>query len=244
MKNIFKKKNWKIILLILLFLIFAVATYKIISFYIDSNNNKKISKDIYDDLVKTKVDPQTQEETLNIDFKRLAQINVDIKGWIKFNNISQPIVQTIDNFYYLDHSFNRKNNELGTLFLDYRNNFLEDENTIIYGHNSKNMFGSLNNIYKKDFFNNNSDKIEIIDVENNKYIYKIFSYYTINEEEYYITPSFNEEEYTKFLDTIKKRSLKNFNVSLSNTDKIITLSTCKGNVGTNKRTVIHAKLIK
>ena len=47
--------------------------------------------------------------------------------------------------------------------------------------------------------------------------------------------------YEKFLKTIKNRSSYDFNVDVSTTDKIITLSTCD-DTGT-KRVAVHAKLI-
>ena len=74
-------------------------------------------------------------------------------------------------------------------------------------------------------------------------IWQVFSTYTINSEDYYISTSFSsDQEYDKFLSTIKNRSIYNFNVELSDKDNILTLSTCT-NIGEG-RTVVHAKLIK
>ena len=52
---------------------------------------------------------------------------------------------------------------------------------------------------------------------------------------------YNNEEYNKFLNTIKQRSIHNFNTNLDTNDKILTLSTCYSDT---ERTVVHAKLIK
>ena len=58
----------------------------------------------------------------------------------------------------------------------------------------------------------------------------------------YRVPDFkNDEEYNKFLNTIKQRSIHNFNTNLDTNDKILTLSTCYSDT---ERTVVHAKLIK
>ena len=72
-----------------------------------------------------------------------------------------------------------------------------------------------------------------------KYLYPL----NINEEEtYYITTGFNnDEEYLKFLETIKARSIYDFNTNLNANDKILTLSTCYSDT---ERTVVHARLIK
>ena len=53
---------------------------------------------------------------------------------------------------------------------------------------------------------------------------------------------FNDDrEYTDFLNMLKRRSVHNYNVDLTPSDKIITLSTCYDN---NYKVVLHAKLIK
>ena len=73
-------------------------------------------------------------------------------------------------------------------------------------------------------------------------VWKIFSVYTIEPESYYIKTLFNNIEYQQFIDTIKSRSIYNFNEEVNINDKILTLSTCD-NSG-KKRVVVHAKLIK
>ena len=71
----------------------------------------------------------------------------------------------------------------------------------------------------------------------------MFSVYQIEEEDYYIQTNFNtEKEFSTFLETIKKRSKKDFNVDVNKEDNILTLSTCANN---NKyRVVLHAKKIR
>ena len=88
--------------------------------------------------------------------------------------------------------------------------------------------------------------------ENNKYIsfiteqgeekYEVFSIYQIEAEDYYIQTKFNStKDYLDFLNTLKSRSTKDFQVSLSANDQVLTLSTCGKE---NKlRVVLHAKKI-
>lgn len=79
-------------------------------------------------------------------------------------------------------------------------------------------------------------------MENENTLWQIFSVYKIKTETYYITTNFNsDDEYVEFLNTIKGRSLYNFNTNLSKDDKILTLSTCYSD---SERTVVHARLIK
>ena len=117
-----------------------------------------------------------------------------------------------------------------------------DKNIVIYGHNMRDesMFGSLKNILNKEWYNNAENNNITFLTEKENYIYKVFSIYKIESEDYYIKTEFkNDEDYEKFLNTIKNRSIKNFDINLNINDKIITLSTCANN---NKyRIVLHAK---
>ncbi len=65
---------------------------------------------------------------------------------------------------------------------------------------------------------------------------------TIKKEDYYITTNFGTDiEFETFIDKIKSRSVKNFDVDVNTEDHILTLSTCADN---NKyRVVLHAKKI-
>ena len=93
---------------------------------------------------------------LDIDFESLRKINSDVKGWIKVNGtkINYPFVQTSDNSFYLNHSFDKSKNKNGWVFLDYRNNLNNpnQKNCILYAHNMKNqtMFGTLKNTMNSD----------------------------------------------------------------------------------------------
>lgn len=248
-----RKLNKKTMIIVILFGVFCFSTYKIVHFYKDLGENNKLNEELIENVLNTEVvaneEDKKLQEILTVDFEKLLNMNSDTKGWIRFNDnkVNNPVVQTTDNYFYLDHSFQKKSNSLGTLFIDHRNKSLEDQNVVIFGHNAvdDSMFGSLVNIFEKDFFDNEEHhKIEIIDTKGVSHLYEIFSFYVIEKEEYYITTSFsNHNEFQEFLNTIQNRSIKHFGVSLSTQDKVLTLSTCNGNGGTTKRTVIHAKKI-
>ena len=152
-------------------------------------------------------------------------------------------MKTSNNNFYLNHSFDKSKNSRGWIFADYKNKFDNtDKNIVIYGHNMRDesMFGSLKNILNEEWYNNAENKNITFLTEKGNYIYKVFSIYKIESEDYYIKTNFkNDEDYEKFLNTIKNRSIKNFDINLNINDKIITLSTCANN---NKyRIVLHAK---
>lgn len=253
-KKVVLKKTQKelcVFLFLLLFFILIVSLSKLFLFHKDLRNEKDEIREILEDDIENydEVIDSENIEDIKIDFESLKMKNQDIVGWLFFNHklVNNPIVQTNDNEFYLDHSFKKNKNSIGSIFMDYRNQSLENQNIILFGHNTPNktMFGSLEDVFQENYFEEeNADIIYLFDTENNLRKYKIFSYYTIEKEEYYITTSFkNKNEYQKFLDTIKKRSIKNLNVEVSKKDKIITLSTCVGSGNTSKRRVIHAKLL-
>lgn len=190
--------------------------------------------------------PNTGENNkYTVDFNLLKRQNSDTVAWIKVSgtNIEYPIVKAKDNEYYLTHSFDKSSNSAGWIFADYKNKFDgTDKNIVIYGHNrkDKSMFGSLRNILSSEW-QNNSENTEITFVsENENCIYKVFSVYQIEKENYYIKTNFNSSsEFEKFLETIKTRSMKDFGTPVSSADSILTLSTCAAN--DDYRTVLHAK---
>lgn len=184
---------------------------------------------------------------INVDFTELLVKNSDTIAWINVNNtnINYPIVQTTNNDYYLDHSYDKTYNDAGWVFMDYANssNF-SDQNTIIYAHSrlDKTMFGSLSKVFSYDWYTNKDNHIIRISTQTENTSWQIFSVYKIPEETYYITKSFaNTEYFQTFINTIINRSIYNFNSGVNINDKILTLSTCYSET---ERTVVHAKLIK
>jgi len=185
---------------------------------------------------------------MEVDFTKLLTQNSDTVGWIKVNNtkVNYSIVQSNDNEYYLKHDFNKRNNAAGWVYADYRADFKYfGTNTILYGHNmlNKTMFGSLPSVLKKSWYTNEENQYIKLSTPYSNTVWKIFSIYTIKPEVYYLMTYFKDDtEHQKFIETIHKRSIYNFNVAVSHEDKILTLSTCSDD-GT-KRVVVHAKMIK
>ena len=184
---------------------------------------------------------------LEVNFDNLKKINSDTVGWIKVNGtkINYPFVHTSNNEYYLKHTFDKTSNKKGWVFLDFRNDIENlSSNNILYAHGLVNnqMFGSLRKTIKPSLYNNKSNHIITIVTPSGTKHFKIFSSYTIFPESYYITTSFkSDDEFKAFINTIKERSVYDYNVDVNTSDKILTLSSCYDN---EKRMVLHAKLIK
>lgn len=260
-----KKLNIKNLCLLIFFLImliiFLFSLIKVILWLIDNNNTndiiKKVAntyeineksydneiimneneKDIYFDYMKLKF--------IDVDINKLKTFNQDTIGFIKVmgTNINYPFVQTIDNDYYLNKSYDKTYNNAGWIFLDYRNNEFNDKNTIIYGHGRINgtMFGSLKDTLKSSWQNNKDNYIIKISTEKENSIWQIFSVYKIATTSDYLQTTFNDNEFESFINLIKGRSSYNFETNVTNEDKVLTLSTCYND---NDKMVVHAKLIK
>lgn len=246
-----KKLNNKvrIFLIIILLVVFLIASFKVISFFLDTHKNKKDNEMLIDEVIK-EIPSENNETKLVIDFVKLLEKNKDTKGWIRYNDnkINYPIVQAKDNEYYLTRNFYKKYNQAGSIFMDYRNVSFDDKNVVLYGHSmlDNSMLGSLQDLFNKDFFlKDENNIIELRDLDDNILKYQIFSYYIIEKEEYYITTSFkSDKEFLNFLKVLKERSYKKFDVDLNSNDKILTLSTCSGVEGTTRRKVVHAKRLE
>lgn len=260
-----KKLNVKNLCLLIFFLVmlivFLFSLIKVIMWIIDNNNTndiiKKVAntyeineksydneviineneKDIYFDYMKLKF--------IDVDINKLKTFNPDTIGFIKVmgTNINYPFVQTIDNDYYLNRSYDKTYNNAGWIFLDYRNNEFNDKNTIIYGHGRINgtMFGSLKDTLKSSWQNNKDNYIIKISTEKENSIWQIFSVYKIATTSDYLQTTFSDNEFESFINLIKGRSSYNFETNVTNEDKVLTLSTCYND---NDKMVVHAKLIK
>lgn len=260
-----KKLNVKNLCLLIFFLVmlivFLFSLIKVIMWIIDNNNtndiikkvadtyeiNEKIydneviinenEKDIYFDYMKLKF--------IDVDINKLKTFNPDTIGFIKVmgTNINYPFVQTLDNDYYLNRSYDKTYNNAGWIFLDYRNNEFNDKNTIIYGHGRINgtMFGSLKDTLKSSWQNNKDNYIIKISTEKENSIWQIFSVYKIATTSDYLQTTFSDNEFESFINLIKGRSSYNFETNVTNEDKVLTLSTCYND---NDKMVVHAKLIK
>lgn len=242
-----KPTNNKVVILsilrILFFITLVISIVYIIKWYVHSKQNT-ILKDKLSEAILVENTENEKEMQYTVDFEKLKNMNEETVGWIKVNgtNIEYAIVKSRDNSYYLNHNFEKKYNSGGWIFADYKNKFDgTDKNIVIYGHNMKDnsMFGSLKNILDEEWYNNEENYIIDFITEKEQQKYQVFSVYKIENEDYYIDTEFKENEFPKFIETLKRRSIKDFNLEITEVDSILTLSTCADN---NKyRIVLHAK---
>lgn len=261
----------KILILIILISITTAtySIYKIITWKKDNQKTEKlitsinksdIIKEVKDTENTTIIPIENKEENkfnpyydyinfnlIDIDIKKLKEINNDTKGWLYVpgTTINYPFVQTNNNSFYLDHSIDKSYNKAGWVYLDYRNNLdISEKNTILYAHNrhDNTMFGSLSKTLTNDWYNDINNHIVKLSTEYENTLWQIFSIYRIDKTNDYIKTTFkSEKSYEDFINLIKNRSEKQFNTTITTSDRIITLSTCHKD---KERFVLHAKLIK
>ena len=225
----------KKIINIVLIVAIIFSLYKVISKVMDYKESENTYEKIQE--VKNNNDKFSEE---------LIKRNEDYKMWIEVpnTNIDYPVVQGKDNDFYLNHDFNKNESSSGAIFMDYKNNIDKDKNIIIYGHNMRNksMFQNIMKFKDEAFWKKNKEIILTIDGK--RYEYEIFSSYISNAKDVDLKINFkSEDEYLKYIEDIKKKSIFHRDMDIKSNDRIITLSTCSYEKD-DARMIIHGKLKK
>lgn len=264
-----KKKNrskWsplEIGILVIAAVMLLISGFKLISILVEY----KAGSDAYEDLRKKyvrvigekveKLEEQAESESdsepeavdfpnLVIDFEQLSTINGAMTGWIYVPalDMEYPVVKGTDNAYYLSHTFEKKENTAGAIFMDSdANPLMTDYNTFIYGHNMKNgsMFGKLKNFIRNEELYDSCPYIYYFTREKN-YQYLIISYYVTQDGSYsYFKPE-NDMEYENYLDYILTNSVHRCTEKIPRGEQILSLSTCYGSAGGTQRLLVHGIL--
>lgn len=187
-------------------------------------------------------------DLLDVDFSELKKVNNEVVAYLKVpgTNIDYPVLQHLDNDYYLKHSIDLSFSKAGWIFMDYRNNINDfDNNTIIYGHRmyDTTMFSTLKNILTDEWLEAEDNHVIYLCTENESSLWQVFSIYHIPDTIDFIETEFDSnDDYQNFINLINNRSEYNFDSSPTTNDKILTLSTCY--TTNTEKLVLHAKKIK
>jgi sortase B len=239
-------RNLRIVILIVALIVFCVSAYQLgWHYYQEFTANRALDNIRQEAVIELPPPPDEIEpdvfSTISIDFDALFAINEDIFAWLYIPGtpVSYPLLFGTDNQYYLDRTFDRKVNVLGSIFLDYRNSTdFDDLNSIIYGHNTRNdsMFGSLKN-FKEQAYADENKYVHIVR-PGEALVYEIFSVYeTIATSNTYTIKFASEESFAEYVRTIISAA------STPDMENTITLSTCTPD-NRNMRLVIQAKLVE
>jgi len=184
--------------------------------------------------------------------EELQKDNSDIIGWIAIpgTNINYPVLQTIDNSFYLTHDFKKEYSENGSIFLD-KDFDLEKPSTnyLIYGHRNKNgqMFDDLINYKKEEFYRKHPTIQFTTFKENSEYeiiavfLSRVYYKYEINVFRYYnFIDADTREDFDNYVNNCKEAALYDVGKTAKYGDQLLTLSTCEYSQ-TDGRLVIVAR---
>lgn len=186
-----------------------------------------------------------------IDFKELTAINKDIYAWIRIPNtkIDYPILQKAgDDSFYLKHDIYKQPRLAGSIYTeDCNKKDFSDPNTVIYGHNMRNltMFQNLHLFADKDFFDENP--YVYIYTPDQILVYEIFASYTYDDRHIMNSFDFSDPKiYEQYLQNIfavraMDKNLRE-DIIVTGEDKIITMATCIGGK-TDARYLVQAVLV-
>ena len=259
-----QERKRKMTIFILSILAAACLSYVGVYFYqfeknkIDYSGLAELKKDI--DITDTQasytitLEEEKEKPPILAKYETLYKKNKKLIGWLKIDdtNIDYPVMQTVNNEYYLDHNFNQEYDKNGSLFLDKDcNAAFPNTNMIIYGHHMKSgkMFGNLN-YYSKESYYKEHPRIQFDTIyEEGLYdIMYVFRSRIYNEDEvvfkyYKFLDVISEDEFYSAMDEMARMSLYDTGVTAAYGDKLITLSTCDSSEE-DGRFVVVAKKIK
>lgn len=234
----------KIVLIAAVFVLIGSAVY-ISSYFGESKSNKDKNASLQSiweqmgaagDAEDIEVDDDYPKDYLK-KFFPLYQQNPDIRGWITIDGtqVNYPVMQTDNNKDYDRTDFEKKSNQHGVPFADYRVDLKKPStNTVIYGHNMTDgqMFGELIKYKSLEYYKANPlIKFDSVYAEGQYKVAAIIVCRADDEDFLYHNfinadknaANMNMEQY---IAKVRERSLINTTVDIKPTDKLITLSTC------------------
>lgn len=194
-----------------------------------SSNTKEVRIHYADDSVET---PDILPE-----YSLIHQKNQRLIGWVKIADtiIDYPVMQTVNNEYYLDHNFNQEKDRNGCIFMDYQCDVVKGcDNIILYGHHMKSgkMFGTLNRYSKESYYEEHPTiQFDTIYEKGTYQVMYVFRSKVYSEEEvtfkyYQFINAVSEKEFNSAMIEMAELSLYDTGVTAEYGDQLLTLSTC------------------
>lgn len=197
---------------------------------------------------------EERELTVLPEYETLYQKNKKLIGWLQIDDtiIDYPVMQTVNNEYYLDHNFNQEYDKNGSLFMDAACDVVNrNTNLIIYGHHMKSgkMFGNLNSYSSKEYCERHSTiRFDTIYERGLYQVMYVFRSRIFNEDEvvfkyYQFLDAASEKEFESNMKEMAALSLYDTGVTAAFGDELLTLSTCDSSEQ-DGRFVVVAKRIR
>lgn len=202
-------------------------------------------------------DEQKELPDILPEYQEIYAENKDLVGWLEIDGtvINYPVLQSDseeNSQFYLTHSFAKKKDKNGSLFMDYRNDFVDrDTNIIIYGHNMKSgaMFGTLKKYLEKGYLEKHP-KIRF-DTIYERGTYEVIGAF-LSEVSYQDEYTFryynflnanNESEFEAFcVNVMQLDALKKGTLDAKYGDQLLTLSTCSSYTDEGRMFIIAKRI--
>ena len=176
--------------------------------------------------------PEVLEE-----YKNLLNKNKRLIGWVKIDDtkIDYPVMQTVDNEYYLDHNANQEYDKNGSIFMDKDCDVLKPStNFILYGHHMKSgqMFGNLDEYENQSYYEAHPFiRFDTIYERGMYQVMYVFRSRVFNEEEivfkyYQFIDAVSEQEFESNMQSMADLAIYDTGVTAKYGDQLLTLSTC------------------
>lgn len=252
-----KNLNFKKVLIIIFSCIFILAVVSLICIFIKNHIGETKSGliDIYnEDKTVKNVEKSDEKSPRILKLEELQKENKEIVAYIDIEgtNISYPVLQTIDNDYYLFKNYKKQYSQDGSIFLDKDVSLsMPSSNFLMYGHNNQNgkMFSDLLKFRDESYYNqhkkirfitNNEDaEYEIMSVFFSRVYFKseknVFRYY-------YFVNAKNKQEFYEYVKQCKEASIYDTGVTAEYKDQLITLSTCSYHTEEGRFVVVARKI--
>lgn len=199
--------------------------------------NKDVLAGMSQNTVRVHKTGETELPDVLEEYISLYNKNKKLIGWLKIadTNIDYPVMQTVNNEYYLDHNVNQGYDKNGSIFMDYRCSlYPRNTNLILYGHHMKSgkMFGALQNYAKESYYKEHAviEFDTIYEKGTYEILYVFYSkIYTENEirfKYYQFFDANSKEEFDSNMKEMANMSLYNTGVTAQYGDQLLTLSTC------------------
>jgi len=188
--------------------------------------------------------PQAEHEQM--DFAALHAQNPDIAAWLTVpgTRIDYPVLQGVDNEFYLYRDMHRNRNFNGSLFMDFRNRSdFSDFHTIIYGHNmlSERKFGQLIHFQQQAFFD--QWQTVVLYTPGQRHELEIFAVAVVDSrhELYRVSGFVGQPQQQEHLELLQRTAMHSRSIEVAADDRIVMLSTCSFEFA-NARTIVVARL--
>lgn len=183
------------------------------------------------------------------EYEALYRRNQKLIGWIKVDdtNIDYPVMQTVDNEYYLNHGFDQNTDKNGCIFLDKDCDVVDrSTNLIIYGHHmtSGAMFGQLDKYADEAFWKEHPTfQFDTIYEKGTYQVVYAFKAQVLAEDAitfkyYQFIDANSKEEFDSNMSAMAGMSIYDTGVTPSYGDELVTLSTCDRTQGAEGRFVV------